>query len=68
MVKKLFSLSEADLELLKDVKGQNTFLENDSDTFTELSMGMSEDWREAIAAGATMIRVGRAIFSDSFTE
>lgn len=32
MVKKLFSLSEADLELLKDVKGQNTFLENDSDT------------------------------------
>ena len=29
---------------------------------------MSEDWREAIAAGATMIRVGRAIFSDSFTE
>ena len=41
--------------------------ENDSDTFTELSMGMSEDWREAIAAGATMIRVGRAIFSDSFT-
>ena len=42
--------------------------ENDSNTFTELSMGMSEDWREAIAAGATMIRVGRAIFSDSFTE
>ncbi len=34
--------------------------------FNELSMGMSEDWREAIAAGATMIRVGRALFSDSF--
>ena len=32
MVKKLFSLSEADLELLKEVKEQNTFLENDSDT------------------------------------
>lgn len=30
-----------------------------------LSMGMSEDWREAIAAGATMIRIGRAIFDDS---
>jgi hypothetical protein len=27
-----------------------------------LSMGMSGDWREAIAAGATMIRLGTAIF------
>lgn len=34
--------------------------------FTELSMGMSEDWREAVAEGATMVRVGRAIFSDDF--
>ena len=34
--------------------------------FDELSMGMSEDWREAVFAGATMIRVGRAIFSDQF--
>ena len=40
--------------------------ENDAEAFTELSMGMSEDWREAIHAGATMIRVGRAIFSDTF--
>ena len=36
--------------------------------FTELSMGMSEDWPCAIACGATMVRVGRAIFSDSFEE
>lgn len=36
--------------------------------FTELSMGMSEDWREAIACGATIVRVGRAIFSESFQE
>lgn len=42
--------------------------ENDAEAFSELSMGMSEDWREAIKAGATMIRVGRAIFSDSFSE
>lgn len=42
--------------------------ENDAKAFSELSMGMSEDWHEAIAAGATMIRVGRAIFSDSFVE
>ena len=35
-------------------------------SFTELSMGMSEDWREAIPAGATIVRIGRAIFSDTF--
>lgn len=40
--------------------------ENENSAFCELSMGMSEDWREAIAAGATMVRVGRAIFSDTF--
>ena len=34
--------------------------------FTELSMGMSEDWREAVAEGATIVRIGRAIFSSSF--
>lgn len=30
----------------------------------ELSMGMSEDFEEAIAEGATMVRVGRAIFGE----
>jgi pyridoxal phosphate enzyme (YggS family) len=30
----------------------------------ELSMGMSDDLEEAIAAGATSVRVGRAIFGD----
>lgn len=34
---------------------------------TELSMGMSEDWHEALRAGATIIRVGRAIFSEEFS-
>ena len=37
-------------------------------TCTELSMGMSEDWRLAVAAGSTMVRLGRAIFSESFGE
>ena len=37
-----------------------------SEAFDELSMGMSEDWREAVHAGATIVRIGRAIFSDSF--
>lgn len=36
--------------------------------FGELSMGMSEDWECAIACGATMVRIGRAIFSESFEE
>lgn len=38
----------------------------DAAVFDELSMGMSEDWREAVAAGATMVRIGRAIFDDAF--
>lgn len=36
--------------------------------FDELSMGMSEDWREAIAAGATIVRIGRALFDDAFDQ
>ncbi len=35
-------------------------------SFDELSMGMSEDWREAIFAGATIVRIGRALFDDEF--
>lgn len=35
-----------------------------SDIFTELSMGMSDDFPMAIEEGATMIRVGRALFGD----
>ncbi|MEG1196869.1 MAG: YggS family pyridoxal phosphate-dependent enzyme [Raoultibacter sp.] len=32
----------------------------------ELSMGMSEDWRYGVALGATIVRIGRAIFDDAF--
>ena len=35
-------------------------------TFNELSMGMSEDWPCAVRAGATIVRIGRAVFSDTF--
>jgi PLP dependent protein len=31
----------------------------------ELSMGMSDDWIEALKCGATMVRIGRAIFENS---
>lgn len=36
--------------------------------FDELSMGMSEDYAAAIAEGATMVRIGRRIFSESFQQ
>ena len=38
----------------------------EADAFKELSMGMSDDWRDAVAQGATIVRIGRAIFSDSY--
>lgn len=38
----------------------------EAEAFDELSMGMSEDWREAVQEGATLVRIGRAIFSDTF--
>lgn len=34
----------------------------DDDAFRELSMGMSHDYHEAIAAGSTLVRVGSKIF------
>jgi len=33
-------------------------------TFRELSMGMSHDYHEAIAAGSTLVRVGSKIFGE----
>lgn len=40
--------------------------ERDSISMSELSMGMSEDYGVAIEEGATMVRIGRKIFSDDF--
>lgn len=40
--------------------------EEEACTFDQLSAGMSEDWQEAVAAGSTIVRIGRAIFSDDF--
>jgi len=34
------------------------------DTFRELSMGMSDDFEVAVEEGATMVRIGRAIFGE----
>ena len=35
-------------------------------SLSELSMGMSEDWQAAVPLGTTIVRVGRAIFDDTF--
>ena len=39
-------------------------LQADYPDLVELSMGMTDDWREAVAEGATIVRIGRAIFSE----
>ena len=40
------------------------FLGSKQASYKELSMGMSGDWRSALACGSTMLRIGTAIFSD----
>lgn len=42
------------------------FAGHDTIAMAELSMGMTEDFREAILEGATMVRIGRRIFSEDF--
>lgn len=56
----------ADLAKLRDELRTCEFPVHGRYDLNELSMGMSEDWRVAIPHGATMVRVGRAIFSDDF--
>ena len=62
------SLPKPFLRLSNLLKETQNYFTDDSrlGEMHELSMGMSEDWREAIRAGATMIRIGRAIFDDTF--
>lgn len=58
----------AGLAGLLDTLREDAFddFEDKREDFRQLSMGMSEDWREAVQEGSTMVRVGRAIFSDEF--
>ena len=56
---KLAHLKEELLDEIPDLPAQQ---------FDQLSMGMSEDWREAVAEGATIVRIGRAIFSETFSS
>ena len=52
---------DAVAELFRQVKALGVFPE---DRFTELSLGMTSDLDEAIAAGSTLVRVGTALFGE----
>lgn len=52
------------LELFRDIiKIRDSLEETFNCKLKEISMGMSGDYKEAVVAGATMIRVGRKLFS-----
>lgn len=56
------------LARLQDELNQKFSRQNIPCHLSDLSMGMSEDWHSAVAHGSTIVRVGRAVFSDSFPE
>ena len=56
---KLWHESFSGLSMLRDQLNREFGI-----SLKELSMGMSDDWREAIICGSTMIRLGRAIFGN----
>ena len=45
----------------RTLRNENTL---PTDTFTEISMGMSHDWHLAVAEGATLVRIGTEIFGE----
>lgn len=56
------------LRALRDEAQRSVEPELENCQLNELSMGMSEDWREAVPCGATIVRIGRAVFDDAFEE
>lgn len=55
---------QALIELFKDIVNLRDELEEKFDCeLKEISMGMSGDYKEAVVAGATMIRIGNKLFS-----
>jgi pyridoxal phosphate enzyme (YggS family) len=57
-------ISEEFYELRTLFKGLKTVYFKDTDYFTELSMGMSSDYKLAIEQGSTMVRLGSTIFGE----
>lgn len=52
----------ADFCRIRDFKEYLDDLFPDIESFTELSIGMSDDWKVAVRFGSTMVRIGTAIF------
>jgi uncharacterized pyridoxal phosphate-containing UPF0001 family protein len=48
--------------IFAQVRAQRDALKSEELPLLELSMGMSQDFEEAILEGATMVRIGSAIF------
>lgn len=51
-------------QLMRDLQAQLRAKDGIPGTFDELSMGMSNDFELAIEQGATVVRIGRAIFGE----
>jgi pyridoxal phosphate enzyme (YggS family) len=47
---------------LRDLRDELESASDDKYALKELSMGMTQDWEAAVESGATMIRLGRAVF------
>ena len=56
------SLVEADFIRIKAFKDRLDTIFPDMEDFRELSIGMSGDWKIAVRHGATIVRIGTAIF------
>ncbi len=52
----------ADFERIDSFMAYLVDLFPDLDSFNQLSIGMSDDWRIAVQHGSTMVRIGTAIF------
>ena len=52
----------ADFELIAQTYHQARVLLKNNDAFTQISMGMSDDYLMAIEKGSTMVRIGSTIF------
>lgn len=59
--KTFFGLSQLNQQLQEKIQKEGLAYH-----LSALSMGMTEDWREAVGFGTTIVRIGRAIFSDDF--
>lgn len=53
-----------EFQLLRQLRDEHRELESENVKLDELSMGMTNDMEIAIEEGATMVRVGRAIFGE----